>query len=62
MNIVEEEADASQHWMELLVESGRIDEGHVKLLMKEAGERVAIAVASVRTARTNLPAGSRKPR
>ncbi len=51
MSIVEEEADESMYWMELLIEAGI--EVNVKMdsLMKEAGELLAITVASIRTAR-----------
>lgn len=62
MNIVEEEADESQYWMELLTESGKIDADRVADLIKEAGELVAIAVASVRTARARAPQGPRRIR
>ena len=51
MNIVEEEADESGYWMELLIESGVISPEATQRLMKEAEELVAIAVASIKTAR-----------
>jgi four helix bundle protein len=51
MHIVLEEADESQYWMELLVESHVMPEARLQGLMKEAGELVAIAVASINTAR-----------
>jgi len=51
MGIVEEEADESLYWMELLIEVGI--KGNIKMeaLMKEAGELLAITVASIKTAR-----------
>jgi four helix bundle protein len=50
--IVEEEADESIYWMELLVESGTISENHVNPLTKEANELLAMTVASIKTLRT----------
>ncbi|MFH0981542.1 MAG: four helix bundle protein [Planctomycetota bacterium] len=51
MGIVEEECDESIYRMELLVESGRIRAALLRNLMKEAGEILALVVASIRTAR-----------
>lgn len=51
MGIVEEEADESSFWIELLVESGKLDKTHVTPLLKECNELVAITVASIRTAK-----------
>ena len=51
MSIVEEEADESQFWLELLVESHLLGEGRVSPLRNEAGQLVAIAVSSITTAR-----------
>src|ERR1035441_2186514 len=48
MGIVEEEADEAIYWMELLVEAGLVKAAKLKLLMQEADELVAIAVASIR--------------
>lgn len=56
MTIVEEEADESVLWIDLLEASQRIKSDLVRPLMKEAGELTAIAVASVRTARANATA------
>lgn len=53
MGIVEEEADESLLWPELLVESGVVKEKNIELLMKEADELVAITVSSIKTARKN---------
>jgi four helix bundle protein len=52
MGIVEEEADESALWLELISESGLIPDRRTELLHREAGELTAIAVASIRTART----------
>jgi four helix bundle protein len=51
MGIVEEEADESAYWMELLIEGGLVRESLLKSLLQEANELVAITVASIRTAR-----------
>lgn len=51
MGIVEEEADECIYWMELLVDGGLIDGSHLKDLITEANELLAITVASIKTAR-----------
>ena len=51
MGTVEEEADESGYWMELLVDSRRIKPAKISALMQEAGELTAIAVSSINTAR-----------
>jgi four helix bundle protein len=51
MGIVEEEADESAYWMELLIESGLIKPSRLRPLLTECNEIVAIVVASIRTAR-----------
>jgi four helix bundle protein len=51
MHIVLEEADESHYWMELLVASHLVPERRLSALMKETEELVAIAVASINTAR-----------
>ena len=53
MGIVEEEADESIYWMELLVESGLVRQELLDNLIKEADELVAIVVFSIRTAKQN---------
>ena len=53
MGIVEEEADESALWMELITESGLMRPGHTEQLYAEANELTAIAVASIRTSRQN---------
>ncbi len=51
MGIVEEEADESIYWIELLVESGSVPADGVEALLQEANELLAITVASIKTAR-----------
>jgi four helix bundle protein len=49
--IVEEEADESIYWMELLVEAHITPESRVTELMSETNEIVAMTVASIKTLR-----------
>jgi four helix bundle protein len=49
LRIVEEEADESAYWMELLIESGLVSEARLSELMQETNEIVAMTVASIRT-------------
>jgi four helix bundle protein len=51
MGIVEEEADESQFWLELIIERGMLEPSRVAPARSEAAQIVAIAVASIRTAR-----------
>jgi len=51
MGIVEEEADESLFWMELLIESGIVKACKLKPLMEETNEIIAITVSSIKTAR-----------
>ena len=49
LRIVEEEADESIYWMELLIESGLVSETRVTELLQETNEIIAMTVASIRT-------------
>ena len=49
--IVEEEADETIYWLELLVEAKIVGESRVLKLMKETNEIVAMTVASIKTLR-----------
>jgi four helix bundle protein len=51
MGTVEEEADESGYWLELLVEGGKTSLVKAGPLLDEANELVAIVVASIHTAR-----------
>ncbi len=51
MGIVEEEADESLYWMELLIEARIVEPKKLDPLMKDADELLAITVASIKTAR-----------
>ncbi len=52
MGVVEEECDESIYWMELLVESRQMSGTRLADLMNEAGELLAMVVASSKTARS----------
>ncbi len=50
LGIVEEEADESCYWLELLIEGALAEKQRAELLLKEASELTAIIVASRKTA------------
>ena len=52
---VEEEADESLYWLELLIDSGIVSERKLRSLMKEIDEILAMTVASIRTMRRRNP-------
>jgi four helix bundle protein len=51
LSIVEEEADESAFWMELLTESNIVKEDLLADLLDEANQIVAIVVSSIKTAK-----------
>jgi four helix bundle protein len=51
MGIVEEEADESMYWIELIVEAGLVKEELLSELYREADEILSMVVASIKTAR-----------
>lgn len=51
MGIVEEEADESAYWIEILIESELVKKNLVEDLLDEANQLVAIFVSSINTAR-----------
>ena len=50
IGIVEEEADESCFWLELIIDSGLLTEERIRPLLSEAGELVAIMAASSKSA------------
>lgn len=50
---IEEEADESMFWMELLMETGTVRKELLESLFKEANEIVAIVVSSIKSSRGN---------
>ncbi|HXD33854.1 MAG TPA: four helix bundle protein [Pyrinomonadaceae bacterium] len=57
MGIVEEEADESLFWIELLIDAEIIKRARVEDLMSEGDEILAITVSSIKTARGFSKAG-----
>ncbi len=51
MGIVEEEADETIHWMELIIEAGFSRQRELNSLLDEANQILAITVSSIKTAR-----------
>ena len=51
LGIVEEEADESLFWLEVMVDSNLVTKPRVERLLAEADQLTAIIVASVKTAR-----------
>ena len=58
MGIVEEEADETLFWLELLEESELVRTAKLTAIKQEANELIAITVASIKTARRNRTADS----
>lgn len=54
MRIVEEEADETAYWLEIIEESGLLRAEELDGLKKEINELVSMVVASIRTKSTNL--------
>lgn len=52
LSIVEEEADESLYWLELLIESNLVSEKRLSDLKKEMNEITAMIVASIKTLRS----------
>src|SRR4051794_4875841 len=48
-----EESDESAYWVELLVDSGKVDQQTAAPLLAEANELVAITISSLNTAKRN---------
>jgi len=51
LGVVQEEADESQFWLDLVIARGLADTDRVMRLREEARQLVAIVIASIRTAR-----------
>ena len=58
MGIVEEEADETLFWLELLEESELVTAAKLTAIKEEANELIAITVASIKTARRNRGSNS----
>ena len=53
LGIVEEEADESAYWSEMLTDAGFVKPSLVEPLLREANEITAIIVSSIKTSRRN---------
>lgn len=51
MKIVEEEADETQYWLEIVIESGLAPKDQIVDIHKETDEILAMTVASIKTLR-----------
>ena len=51
MGTVEEEADESMYWMELIIEARLMEEKRISELYQEANEILSMVVASIKTVR-----------
>jgi len=58
MGIVEEEADETLFWLELLEESKLVPAAKLTAIKQEANELIAITVVSIKTARRNRVSNS----
>lgn len=61
LGVVEEEADESGYWLELLIDLGPLRPELLGPLLQEANELTAIIVASIRTAK-QTPTRTRHPK
>src|SRR6266566_5088037 len=61
MGVVEEEADETLFWLELLEESELVPAAKLTAIKQEANELIAITVASIKTARRNRDSAFRTP-
>jgi len=55
MGLVEEEADESRFWLEMVIEANFLPAASVQNLVREADELTAIAASSRKTARSKVP-------
>lgn len=60
--IVEEEADESMYWIDLLIASGIVPERKLALLAQEINEIVCMVVASIKTLRARHGDGRSNPK
>jgi len=54
LGIVQEEADETRYWLELLEESGMVVNEEIKKLYSEASQIYAMVVASMKTAKRSI--------
>ena len=56
LSIVEEEADETLYWMELLADAGIVSENKLAKLHSDINEILAMTVVSIKTMRSRRPA------
>ncbi len=61
LGTVEEEADESVYWMEMLIDAGLVKRPKIAALLGEGNEILAIVVASINTSRRNSQSAVRNP-
>ena len=54
LGTVEEEADESAYWMELIIETGMLNKDKVEPLLRKANEITAIVAASKKTVKSSI--------
>ena len=59
LGVVEEEADETMYWLELIRDAGLLSSARIKPHYDEANEIVAMTVASIRTLRARRSSSSR---
>lgn len=63
LGIVEEEADETVYWLEMLIDAGIVTESRLSELIGEVNEILAMTVASIRTLRNRNPkSNTRNPK
>lgn len=60
LQIVEEEADETHYWLELLIEADLMDEERLQQLLQETNEITAMIVSSIKTLRASQSASKSK--
>lgn len=54
LKIVEEEADETHYWLEILEESGLVSIARIEIIKKEVNEITAIVVSSIKTLKNRI--------
>ncbi len=62
LGTVEEEADETCYWLELLIEGKLLSKNKLQSLLNEANELTALMVASIKTTRSNPKSKIRNPK
>ncbi|MFY8109610.1 MAG: four helix bundle protein [Bacteroidia bacterium] len=54
LKIVEEEADETQYWLEILEESGLVQSDRIEFIKREVNELLSIVVSSIKTLKSKI--------